>query len=315
MTQVSDEYQFVRTSLDNIHLLVPLYYTAFGRRVDADFLRRKYHTRWSVNGQFFGYMALNAKGEAVAHHTGIPFLFQFGGRQVLAAHSCDSMTAAELRGKGFFTIMGKMTDELLRKEGFEFIFGFANENSLPAATKKLGWQFMGNLNGYKIRVRTLPLEKICRRLRFPYRAYLALVDFAFRRHRTQAVIPNSCIEGEHGGIVRDEAFYAYRSFSFNRRVELEGVKLWFKLYGALCIGEIEKVPEAEVLKMLKRLKRKCFWLGINEIIFQASPGTYHELIFSRHFPGFTSWATLYSNFSSEVNFEHLKLTFGDIDTF
>jgi hypothetical protein len=211
--------------------------------------------------------------------------------------------------------MGKMTDEMLQREGYQFIFGYSNENSLPAATKKLGWKYMENLKGYRIHVRTLPLEKICRRLKFPYKAYLAWVDFVFRNQKTHEVVPNSCIEGENGGIVRDEAFYAYRSFSFNRRVKVEGVKLWFKLYAQLCIGDIERVGEEQMLQMLRKLKGKCFWLGIDEIVFQASAGTHNEVIFAKHFPSFESWATLYSNFTSEVDFTKLKLTFGDIDSF
>jgi Acetyltransferase (GNAT) domain len=315
MSEGTADYTFVRTSMDNIHLLVPLYNRTFGKNVDATYLQKKYNTRWTTNKQFFGYLALNAKGEAVAHHTGIPFLFRFGDKEVLAAHSCDSLTSEELRGKGFFTLMGKMTDEMLKQEGFQFIFGYANENSLPAATKKLGWQFMGSLTGFKIPVRTIPLEKICRRFRFPYRAYLKFVDLVFRKNKTTDLIPNSCIEGENGGIVRDEAFYAYRCFSFNRRVKVGGVNVWFKLMGQLCIGDIERVEEEALLQMIKKLKRKCFWLGINEIIFQVSPGTYHEALFAKHFPSFVSWATLYNNFNSDVDFSKLKLTFGDLDSF
>ncbi len=315
MSEEQPDYTFVRTSKDNIHLLVPLYKEAFGKVVTTDYLVKKYTTRWTRNGQFCGFLALDKEGKAVAHHTAIPFLFRFGDKEILAAHSCDSMTAAELRGKGFFTIMGKMTDEMLAREGFQFIFGYSNENSLPATTQKLGWKYMENLSGFKIKVRTLPVEKICRRLKFLYKPYLAWVDFVFRHNRTNEIIPNSCIEGENGGIIRDEGFYAYRNFSFNRRVKLAGVNVWFKLQAQLCIGEIEKVGEEQVLEMLKKLKRKCFWLGINEIVFQASPGTHHEVIFAKHFPRFVSWATLYNNFNSEADLSNLKLTFGDMDSF
>lgn len=315
MTGDIGDYTIVRTNKDNIHLLVPLFNETFGASVSEDYLLKKYTTRWTKDGQFYGHFVLNKSGKAVAHHTGIPFLFKFGDREILAAHSSDSITSAELRGKGLFTIIGKMTDELLKREGFEFIFGFSNENSLVAVTKKLGWKPIENLNGYKIPVRTFPLEKICRRLRFPYKAYLAFVDFAFRNQKTNFAIPNSCIEGDHGGILRDENFYNYRSFSFNRRIEVSGVKLWFKLHGQFCIGEIEKVDEASVLKMIKKLKRKCFLLGIDQIVYQASPGTHHELTFAKHFTGFTSWAIMYSDYSSGIDFSKLKLTFGDIDSF
>jgi hypothetical protein len=310
----ADGYTFVRTNRDNVHLLVPLFEEVTGRAVTVDYFIKKYTTRWTKGGQFWGFLALNREGRAVAHQMGLPFMFQFGDQQVLAAQSCDSLTANELRGKGFFSVLAKMTNEMLRQEGAQFIFGFSNENSL-AATTKLGWKFMEHLVGYKIKVRTVPLEKICRRVGVLYGPYLALVDFAFRKQRVAEPIPNSCIEGENGGIVRDEAFYEHRCFSFNRRVKVGGVRIWFKLFGQLCLGEIERVPEAEVLEMLSKLKRKCFWLGINEIVFQASPGTYHEVIFARHFPSFESWATLYSNFCSSVDFTELKLTFGDIDSF
>jgi hypothetical protein len=87
MSGTPSEHSFVRTSSENIHLLSPLYKEAFGRDEPAEYFIKKYTTRWTKNGEFCGYMALNTKGECVAHHTAIPFLFRFGDQDVLAAHS------------------------------------------------------------------------------------------------------------------------------------------------------------------------------------------------------------------------------------
>jgi hypothetical protein len=313
--EIPGGYRLERTTSRNIHLLVPLFRVVSGRDVTEEYLLRKYTTPWTKDGRFYGYMALDGNGRAVAHQTGVPFQCRFGDRIVLAAQSCDTMTAAELRGKGIFTILGTKVDQLLAEEGFAFIFGFTNENSLAAFTKKLGYSYIDTLKGYRIRVRTLPLERICRRLRFPYRPYLALVDLAFRDVRITEPVPSSCIGDAGAGIVRDESFYRYRSFSFNRRVRLAGVPLWWKLEAALCIGEIGGARDEEILGMIAALKRRCFWLGIDEILFQASPGTRNETAFSRHFPAFESWVVLGKDLSGSVDPGALKTTFGDLDSF
>ena len=313
--EIPGGYRLERTTSRNIHLLVPLFREVSGRDVTEEYLLRKYTTPWTKDGQFYGYMALDGNGRVVAHQTGVPFQFRFGDRLVLAAQSCDTMTSAELRGKGIFTILGTKVDQLLAEEGFAFIFGFTNENSLAAFTKKLGYKYLDTLKGYRIRVRTLPLERICRRLRFPYRAYLALADLAFRGIRITEPIPSSCIGEGTAGIVRDEEFYRYRSFSFNRRVRLAGVPLWFKLEAVLGIGEIGVATDEDFLRMIVALKRWCFWLGIDEILFQASPGTRNESVFSRHFPAFDSWVALYKDYSGSVDVGTLKTTFGDLDSF
>ncbi|MFN7987410.1 MAG: GNAT family N-acetyltransferase [Thermoanaerobaculia bacterium] len=313
--EIPGGYRLERTNARNIHLLLPLFREVSGRDVTVDYLLRKYTTPWTKDGWFHGYMALDRAGRVVAHQTGVPFRFRFGDRLVLGAQSCDTMTAAELRGKGIFTILGAKVDQLLAEEGFAFVFGFTNENSLAAFTKKLGYRYLDTMKGYRLRVRTLPLERICRRLRFPYRAYLSLVDRAFRSLRIGEPVPSSCIGPGTAGVVRDEAFYDYRGFSFNRRVRLAGVPLWFKLEAALCIGEIGEATEESFLGMIAALRRRCFWLGIDEVLFQASPGTRNEVLFARHFPAFDSWVALYKDLSGSVDVGTLKATFGDLDSF
>lgn len=313
--EIPGGFRVERTTSRNVHLLVPLFREVFRREVSEDFLLRKYTTPWTRDGQFHGYMVLDAKGRAVAHHTGIPVRFRFGDRLVLGAQSCDTMTAAELQGKGVFTLLGKKVDQLLRDEGFEFIFGFANDVTVVAAPKKLGWARLGNLKGFRLPVRTLPLERVCRRLRFPYRAYLALVDAVFAPARMAEPVPSSCAEDGHGGVERDEAFYGYRCFTFNRRVRLAGVPVWFRVDSALTLGEIGPATEKDFLAMVRALRRRCFWLGISDVYFHATPGTRNEVLFSRHFPSFESWTTFYGDFTSAVDVASLRLTSGDIDSF
>lgn len=313
--EIAGGYRLQRTNARNVHLLVPLFREVFRREVTEEYLLRKYTTPWTKDGQFHGYMVLDADGRAAAHHTGVPFRFRFADRLVLGAQSCDTMTAARLQGKGVFTLLGKKVDQLLRDEGFEFIFGFANDITVVAAPKKLGWARLGSLRGFRLPVRTLPLEKVCRRLRFPYRAYLALVDAVLARDRFDEPIPGSCAADGHGGVERDEPFYRYRTFSFNRRVRLAGVPVWFRVEASLTIGEIGPCSEEAFLAMLRALKRRCRWLGIDAIYFHATAGTPNEVLFAKHFPAFDSWTTFYGDYTSTVDVASLRLTSGDLDSF
>ena len=309
-----DGWRLERTTARNIHLLVPLFREVFGLKVTEDDLLRKHTTPWTKEGHFYGVALLDASGRAVAHQAGIPFRVRFGDRLVLAAQSCDSMTSAELRGKGFFPTLIAAVDRLLAEEGFAFIWGYANERSLPVF-RKVGYRPLDRFRGYRVRVETLPLERICRRVRVLRPAYRALVDLAFRGRQVAMPIPSSCIDENHAGVERDEACYAYRRFSFNRRVRFAGVPVWFKLDGALWLGEIGPTDDDGFLRMMSELRRTCRRLGIDEILFQASPGTRAEALFSRHFPSFESWFPLYRDLAGSVDASTFRTTLGDLDTF
>ncbi len=307
--------RFERTTARNIHLLVPLFRDVFGTERTEEHFLRKYTTPWTRDGLFYGFFVLDRNGRAVAHHTGIPCRFRFGDRLVLGAQSCDIVTAAEFQGKGVFTLLGQKVCELLKESGFEFIFGFANDVTVVAVPKKLGWKQLGVLAGYRIPVRTLPVARACRRLRFPWRAYLALVDRVLEPARIDEVVPSSCVDEGHGGVERDETYYGYRRFSFNRRFRLGGVAAWLKVDAGLTLGEIGPATEEQLLAMLRALRRRCFWLGIDTIWFHSSPGTPVETLFARRFPSFRSWTTFYGDFTSSVDVSTLRLTGGDIDSF
>lgn len=303
-----------RTTARNIHLLVPLFREVFGTTVTEKYLLGKYSTPWTRDGLFHGYVLLDSSGRAVAHQAGIPFRVRFGDRLVLAAQSCDSMTAAGLRGRGVFPLLISAVDRLLAEEGFAFVWGYGNEKSLPVF-QKFGYRPLDTIRGYRLRVRTIPLERLCRRSRVLRPAYRALVDLAFRGRRVTEPIPSSCTGEGRAGVERDETYYAYRGFSFNRRVRVAGVPVWFKLDGALCIGEVGPTDDEGFRRMMAELRRTCFRLGIDEILFQASVGTRAEAHFSRHFPAFESWLALYKDLSGSVDVTTLRTTFGDLDSF
>lgn len=71
-----------------------------------------------------------------------PWELKCRGQVLKALQACDSVIHPNFQGKGLFKSMRAYGLEIARKRGFQLIYNFPNENSLPAY-RSLGWDYLG----------------------------------------------------------------------------------------------------------------------------------------------------------------------------
>lgn len=79
------------------------------------------------------------EGEIVGHYSMTPLRFIIGGDTGKVAIMMDLVTKKEFRGRGVFTKMGKSIISTAEGEGYDFIYGFPNPNSLHGFIDRLGF--------------------------------------------------------------------------------------------------------------------------------------------------------------------------------
>jgi hypothetical protein len=276
-------------------------------------LRRKYNTSY-LGKPYFGYFAFR-NDRPVAFHGCILFRLKYSDQTELAAQFGSAMTLKEFSGQGLFTRLGEMTEEDLKKEGIRMIFGFPNQNSEFGYINKLGWKFEVRMNGYKVRTRAIPYEKILRRTGFQ-NLYQRMAESALEKLILKNyVLSNSLENADKVTVLRDENFFRYKNFTSNYILDLNGIKLWVKPCGALHVGDLERITENKLTQLMKDLKLLARRLGLSEIIFQFPEGSENDQLFKKHFQGFSSWIVGYKSLGTNWPLKKLQLCYGDLDTF
>ena len=96
------------------------------------------------NGLPVMVVALSEIGEIVGQYVVIPVKYVFKGKIILGSLSLNTLTRADYRGKGLFTLMaGKTFEECARKK-IHITIGFPNPDSFQGFVKKLNFQHVGN---------------------------------------------------------------------------------------------------------------------------------------------------------------------------
>jgi GNAT superfamily N-acetyltransferase len=95
-------------------------------------------------GKVVGFNAYH-DGRLAAHYVAIPTRASLFGREERGLLSLNTRTDEAHQGQGLFTRLAKRTYERAQAEGFGFVIGAANENSVQGFTKKLGFQHVGQL--------------------------------------------------------------------------------------------------------------------------------------------------------------------------
>ena len=314
MDAVNSPYRYERINESLYNDLCYISRSAFGFDPGISFYRRKNQT--SAFGEpNLGFIAYSATGEPAAFYGVYASLVEYEGRIYHAAQSGDTMTHKSHAGKGLFTTLARMTYELAREKGIEFVYGSPNYNSLPGFIKKLNWVCPEKMVDYRISVSTLPVSKLVKKLPWLNKIYLPFVNSAFKRIAGKKTFQNSVIQEGFVGVHRNEAYYRYKAPSGSHLIILAGINAWIKLDGILIIGDIDLEIKPDMDHFIMLLKRFCFWNGISEIAFVTSPGTSTSKLFSEHATVREGLPVGYVSLATTLPLEKFKMVFGDIDTF
>lgn len=309
----TEEYQFVPLKDDNLHLLIDLYQKVFKINYSLEEIKAKYQPLYTgLKAQ--GHFAFK-NGAAVAFHGAIPFLMRYKGKVELAAQYGDAMTLKSHTGKGLFTKLGQLTDQLLQKNEVRFVWGFPNQNSEFGYVNKLAWQGKLRMQCYIFQLSKVSSEVLFRKTKLLEQKKQEKIYRTLQPLLTPRENLHSINTSEAGGVDRSKELYAYKSFSKNYFIQIASTKVWIKTTGGLLVGDLEVRNENQVLNALEELKQLAKQLGLNKLVIQLSPGTQLNQILSKHFKAIDSWLIGYKNFNSEFPLEKLQFTYGDLDTF
>ncbi len=309
------EYRFKRVDESCYKDLVRLYQNAFKQDTTLAYYQNKFNTDY-LGVKHLGFLAYDEKNEPAAFYGVFPYMMEYKGRQYLAAQSGDTMTSPAHGGKGLFTTLAKMTYELAKQEGIQFIFGFPNENSYPGFVRKLNWTHKENITNYETSVLTFPCAAIAKKFTFLsplHNAYTKLVLQFFKVENN--LLNNSAISLEHGGVHRNADFFHYKSFYNNHLVSIGDSTAWIKVDGALLVGDIELKETNDAALVIQKLKRLAFWLGCNKIMFPVGKDTAWDILLKGKLQSKEGIYIGYLDLQSNLPLENFKFVLADFDTF
>ena len=97
------------------------------------------------DGTIVGFNAY-ALDTLVAHYVAQPMQAVIDGNMCKGLLSLNTATAPAHQGKGLFVKLAHKTYEYAASQGYEFVIGVANQNSVHGFIKKLGFQQVGQLH-------------------------------------------------------------------------------------------------------------------------------------------------------------------------
>jgi hypothetical protein len=303
-----DGYTIERISEARLKDLHPLYKDAFKKSVPHSYFEKKFDTA-AFGAEYIGYLAYDEQGHPAAYYGLFPCKMVFRGKLVLSATSGDTMTHSAHRGKGLFVNLAKRTYALAKESGIKFAYGFPNQHSLPGSIK-LGWQYKGEfLKYYHLKVRTLPVSRLARKLRMTEGLYGA---------GTNAHFDNSLEEEGFGTVLHDKKYFQYKNYSKKSIISIEGAKVWIKVDGVLLVGDVEKrrKHDLDVKAFLDTLKKYATWKGIQEIRFMVSRNSWLDKKLAERLVGKNAFPVGHFDFDAKgLDFSKFRYGMGDLDTF
>tara|TARA_Y100000768_G_C23976547_1_gene683368 strand:- start:1430 stop:2290 length:861 start_codon:yes stop_codon:yes gene_type:complete len=95
-----------------------------------------------------GVVGFNAvfENKLAAHYALIPLEASYKNQKLKALLSLNTATGSMHQGQGLFTILANKTYVKCKDLGFDIVFGVANANSIHGFIKKLGWNYIGQLD-------------------------------------------------------------------------------------------------------------------------------------------------------------------------
>jgi len=131
--------------------IISLFGKVFGKNIDLDFWRWKYHTPF---GQGTIKLMFDGK-ELVGHYAVLPMALLINDEPVKACLSVDTMIHPDYRNQGLFTELANETYQTVISKGVRLVYGFPNGNSYHGFTKCLGWTGLGKVVMWQKEIDTL----------------------------------------------------------------------------------------------------------------------------------------------------------------
>lgn len=266
------EFIFERVTPDHYHLLTDLYLDAFNLRLDISAIQKRFDTT-KLGCEHIGFIAIHSKNRIASGYYGVFPMKAICEHNIMQiAQSGDTMTHSSHRRKGLFVQLAKYTYAECEKKGIKIIIGQPNEKSYNGFIKNLGWIHLDEIIRWdlKLRIKTLPLAKICNKPRWSKKVYL---KYAVTVLKNYIVVPpeifTNKIAVDYLRTFRDKAYLEYKKTGNKFFLKIEEVTIWINLVDVFWIGDID-CYEKITLPVIKRIKKIAFLLGYNTISFNLN---------------------------------------------
>lgn len=309
------KYRFERLSELRIVDLHKLFISAGKKRVSYDKFKGKYNTDFAGISNI-AFIVYDECSVPVAFYGLLPHIAMIDGKKVLIAQAADALTHPNHYRKGLFAELVNRTNELAIKEGINFIYGVPNEKSYTGFIKKFNWTHYGNMRIFEQKVMIFPISYFFRLNNVLLSIYNVWVAFILSLYKKgDSCLLNQNISADTFGINRDESFYKYKTYTKKHFIRLNNRTVWFKIDGALKVGDIERCSSIELKKIIQKLKIISFLLGIMKIQFQFSSNSSQIENFGKVLKNEQGLPVIFLDISNKYDFKNFVISLGDIDTF
>lgn len=308
-------YSFFRLSKQNLHELIPIFLSAFGKAPDLKSLSETYNTDFSGVSNI-GYISYSELDKPVSFYGVFPMLAYIKGKILLVSQSGNTMTHKDHIGNGLFITGAKKTYTLCKENNINGVFGFPSASSYTGFKKKLDWIFNENIKKYSFFVPTLPIAILVQRFKFLNSLYLWWVRIIISFYKKPDFFQGSILRNGQDGIYRDEEFWNYKLQSKNTFIiKLGEMDLVVKANGKLSVGDINIDNSSSLEPIIKKLKLLSLFTFNTNIVFYVSPETILGNKLDQIKKSTEGLPIGFLNFNNDVDLSTLKFTYFDFDTF
>lgn len=281
-----------------------------------DYLRKKYDHSY-LGLKPLAVMAYDGS-EVVGCYCAIPQQFRSDQGSILSAHLCDFYTVPSHQRQGLNGQMGKRLIEIAKADGVRFLTVF-HSAATYRSSRSMEFKALGAMRGHIIDIGGVPLRRIMRKLQRQNRPAPELIGKVLGPYRMDAGEFRNSNAGQ-GGVWHDynQAFFAYKSFTPNLHIQLNGGMFWVQVGGEMLIGDARFDSEAGFRNAVEELRGLGRRLGVRKMIFQVSKNTDLDRALSTLGTPFESWPAEYLDLDSSStppSLDGLMLNYGDLDTF
>jgi hypothetical protein len=140
-----DDYVFVN-ALERASILdyVDLFEKSYGKGSKFSYEYLKWLYLDNPQGCALGFDAF-ASGKLVAHYITIPRIYRAGSTKALGLLSVNTATHPDHQRRGLFARLARATYESAAQQGYQFILGVANAQSIQGFLSKLEFEHLGQI--------------------------------------------------------------------------------------------------------------------------------------------------------------------------
>jgi hypothetical protein len=307
-------------SKKNINLLPSLFEDAFGERREVEQILIKY-TLDNIFPTFVSFLVFHKEENELAGFYGVfPSKVFYEGNIYLCAQIGDLMTSSKYRRMGVFELVAKHTHQYLTENNFKFVYTFPSNGatSYYGFVNKLQFREK-SINSYSVKITTLPLSRFLTKNNLAQKTHKLFIkffcNFFFKSRINFFEISNT----ERDQIIHDKDLLEYKSnlSSVNLFLNDSDGEVFFKIDkdGGLSIGFINTNNEISFNRLLKKLKRLCFFSMIRFIHFEVSENCYLNDFLSVKFEKKQLYRVCYKVFDDSIDVSKIQFEFIDIDSF